>query len=154
MLSTPVSLWTSISVPQYLHRLNESMIGPALVHPWVLQGPWTYDRPRTMPCPEVCLHLHWFWSPFCPHFGFCPPSSTSVVVYPLPSVRILHPSEAFALVSLSPSVRIFSWNPYAALVLVPRFTFISVPNSFCFDLGASFNGCSRLGSSSSACFGL
>ena len=53
---------------EYLQRLHDSMIGPALVQRWVLHYPWTYEPSRPMPYPEVHLLLHWFWSPSLPLF--------------------------------------------------------------------------------------
>ena len=58
---------------EYLQRLHDSMIDPALVQRWVLHYPWTYGPSRAMPCPEVHLLLHWFSSPFLPSFsGYAP----------------------------------------------------------------------------------
>ena len=53
---------------EYLQRLHDSMIGPALVQRWVLHDPWTYEPSRAMPYPEV-HHLHWCLSPFSPSFS-------------------------------------------------------------------------------------
>ena len=54
---------------EYLQRLHDSMIGPALVQRRVLNDPWTYELSRAMPYPEVHLLLQWFWSPFFPSFS-------------------------------------------------------------------------------------
>ena len=61
---------------EYLQRLHDSIIGPALVQRWVLHDPWTYEPSRAMPYPEVHLLLHRFWSPFsfsgyAPFFCIC-----------------------------------------------------------------------------------
>ena len=73
---------------EYLQRLHDSMIGHALVQPWVLRDPWTYEPLRAMLCPEVHLLLHWFWFPFLPSFlGYA--SSAFVLVYIWPSFRFL-----------------------------------------------------------------
>ena len=85
-LSSPRHLYgLRLVIPfEYLHRLHDSMISPALVRPWVLHDPWTYEPSRAMPCPEVCIFLHWFLSLFLPSFLGCAPSSASVLVYILP----------------------------------------------------------------------
>ena len=58
---------------EYLQRLHDSMIGPALVQRWVLHDPWTSEPSRAMPYPEVHLLLHCFWSPLLPSFlGYAP----------------------------------------------------------------------------------
>ena len=33
----------------YLQRLHDAFIGPALVQPWDLHDPWTYEPSRAMP---------------------------------------------------------------------------------------------------------
>ena len=126
---------------EYLQRLHDSMIGPALVQRWVLHDPWTYEPSRAMPYPEVHLLLHWFWSPFLPSFlGYAPFFCICLGTY-------------FAFISgfaslLGTCVGIsrlqfgFYCNPSSALVLVPLFAFISLPDCFFFlGLGPFFNGC-------------
>ena len=61
-------------------RLHNSMIGRALVQPWVLHDPWTYEPSRAMPYPAVHLLLRWFWSPFLPFFLGEVPCSAFVLV--------------------------------------------------------------------------
>ena len=74
LVSTPTSIGLRLVFPfEYLQRLHDSMVGPAIVQLWVLHDPWTYEFSRSMPYPEVHLLLHWFWSPFLPPFlGYAP----------------------------------------------------------------------------------
>ena len=74
LVPTPTSIGLRFVFPfEYLQRLHDSVIGHALVQPWVLRDPWTYEPLRAMLCPEVHLLLHWFWFPFLPSFlGYAP----------------------------------------------------------------------------------
>ena len=125
---------------EYLQRLHDSMIGPALVQPWVLHDPWAYEPSHAMPYPKVHLLLHWFWSPLLPSFlGYAPFFCICLGIY----YAFISGFASFlgTCVGISRLQFGFYWDP-SALVLVPLFAFISVPDCFfCLGLGPFFNGC-------------
>ena len=89
---------------EYLHRLRyDSMTDPALVHPRVSHGPWTYEphaQDRTLSSPffyfGICISF--VFSPgFAYFFYICLGISSAFIL----GSCILYPSAGFVLVPLS-----------------------------------------------------
>ena len=119
LVPTPTSIGLRFVFPsEYLHRLHyDSMIGPALVYPRVLHGPWTYEphtQGRTMSSTffsfglglSFCLQfwfclllLHLPWYLFRLSFGFLHFLSALVLI----SSAILSVNVSFCRFSLGPS---------------------------------------------------
>ena len=142
LVPTPTSNGLRFVFPfEYLQRLHDSMIGHALVQPWVLNDPWTCEPSRAMPYPEVWILRHWFWSPFLPSLlGYAPFFCICLGIY----FAFISGFASFlgSCVGISRLQFGFYWNLSSALVLVPLFAIILVPDcSLCLGLGLFSKGC-------------